>query len=230
MSKQARWREVYGILRRQILTLEREPNSRISESGLATEFQASQTPVRDALGRLVQEGLVVTGGERGYWVAPLDPRNMQELAEFRFLLERGVAELLIGGSPDWDRARHLSAALRNPGMSAGEVVDANIEFHTGLAEMAGNTRLAATLRRVLEDSARYFRLGLNEISASDMADDHELLLDALHARDMAQAGELYRHEAYGTRDRVLRIMMQSPTGSLGLILTPTPAAHRTAHA
>ena len=226
MARQALWEGVYQALRRRILTLETAPGTRLSESGLAQEFQLSPTPVRDALGRLMQEGLVVSGRERGYWVAGLDVDDLHQLASFRSILERGVAELLVSEPPDYAVARALNTRLRNPDMTLDQAVDANIEFHLHLAQTTGNQRLARTLRRVLEDSARYFRVGASHYSATHMADDHDVLLGALEAADMITVSTSLHHEAFGTRDRVMDVMLRSPRSLTGLIGTELTAVRR----
>src|SRR5580658_1688074 len=114
MAKQARWADVYERLRRRILTLDLEPGTQLSESSLAVEYGVSPTPVRDALGRLSQENLVTTRPGRGYWVAPLEIRDLHQLAEFRFILERGVCEILIQSDRDWTSVRAISSDLRKP--------------------------------------------------------------------------------------------------------------------
>ncbi|GGL98098.1 hypothetical protein GCM10011594_17460 [Nakamurella endophytica] len=226
MARQALWEGVYRAVRQRILTLAIAPGTRLSESGLAQEFDLSPTPVRDALGRLMQEGLVVSGRERGYWVAGLDIGDLQQLAAFRYILERGVAELLVADPPDYGPLREHNAALRAPGLTLDEVVDVNADFHMGLAELTGNQRLVRTLRRVLEDSARYFRVGAHHYSAAQMADDHDDLVDALVEADMARVGRHLHHEAFGTRDRVMDVLVRSPRALSGLIGTPLTGAHR----
>lgn len=217
MARQALWEGVYQTLRQRILSLAIAPGTKLSESGLALEFELSPTPVRDALGRLMQEGLVVTGRERGYWVAGLEIRDLQQLAAFRYILERGVAELLVADPPDYTLPRSANESLRRPGLSLDDVVEANMAFHMGLAESTGNERLTRTLRRVLEDSARYFRVGATHYAAVRMAEDHDVLLDALVAADMAAVNDCLRHEAFGTRDRVVQVLIDSPRALAGLI-------------
>jgi DNA-binding GntR family transcriptional regulator len=155
-------------------------------------------------------------------VAPLEIRDLHQLAEFRFILERGVCELLMNAPRDWTRVRELSAELRAPGLTSDEIVDANVEFHLSLARLTGNDQLSHALKRVLEDSARFFRLGTPYISADDMANDHDQLLNALERSDMEAASKICHSEAYGTRDRVINILLASSSDLPGVSLGSLP--------
>lgn len=217
MARQVLWEGVYRSLRQRILTLGIPPGTRLSESMLAQEFQLSPTPVRDALGRLLQEGLVVSGRDRGYSVAGLEVGDLQELAAVRFIMERGMVELLIAEPPNFYELREDNARLRADGLSLDEVVDLNFAFHLKLVELTGNQRLARTLRRVLEDSGRYFRVGAIRYSSVEMADDHNALLDAIESADMEEISRKLHREAFGTRDRVVQILIESPRSLAGLI-------------
>src|SRR3712207_1225805 len=83
----ARWAYVYDNLRLRILTLELAPGASLTESLVAKELDVSPTPVRDALGRLCQDGLVEVVNGRGYRVAPLTVPDIAEICDLRFALE-----------------------------------------------------------------------------------------------------------------------------------------------
>jgi DNA-binding GntR family transcriptional regulator len=222
MPRRARWLDVYERLRRRILTLQIPPGTRMSETGLAAEFGTSSTPVRDALGRLCQEGLVITGGERGYWVSPLAISDLRELSDVRFVLERGACEMVVAQRVNLAVLARRNDAIRSAG-KRDAVVDANIGFHVGLAELTTNGHLAAMLRQVLEESARFFRLGLDEISADDIHAEHARLLDALAGGDVDAVVRIIRDDVYGTRDRVARLLLTQPAA--GPLRMSPPGGH-----
>lgn len=202
-----RWELVYSDVRDRILCLDLEPGAKVSEVGLAEKYGVSPTPVRDALGRLVQDGMLVTGGTRGYWVAPLSVRELQQLSDFRFVLERHVGESLLGNEQvDWERLEEASRST--PSTEKKAYIRANIEFHLLLAESAGNPFLTTSLRQVLERSSRYFWLGLPNAPEQPFADDHRALVEAMRQGEHERMERIYRSEVYGTRDRVRALLTQ----------------------
>jgi DNA-binding GntR family transcriptional regulator len=80
--------EIYDLLFGQLMSLRLPPGSRITVDNLARELGVSQTPIREALGRLEMEGLVIKTHLVGYSAAPqLNRQQFEELYELRLLLE-----------------------------------------------------------------------------------------------------------------------------------------------
>ena len=208
----ARWAVVYRALRSQILSLEIPPGAKLSEAALASTFGVSATPVRDALGRLCQQGLVQAGPGHGYSVAPLTVTDIAELCDLRFTLEIGAVRFAIerAASADKGRLRELSARTGDMGLDAASLIQANIDFHLALAGMTGNQRLVDCLAMVMESSTRFFRLGLSAFAEHPMQVGHTRLIDAIEASDLDTATELCREEAYGSSERVLAQLVRGP--------------------
>lgn len=88
---------IYGQIRQQILTLELRPGARLTIDRLAAELSVSATPVREALGRLAAEHLVVADPFRGFAVSELPtPDELEELMQLRRLLEGYAVETIAG--------------------------------------------------------------------------------------------------------------------------------------
>jgi DNA-binding GntR family transcriptional regulator len=211
----ARWAVVYRELRSQILSLEIAPGSKLAEATLASTFGVSATPVRDALGRLCQEGLVQVGPGHGYHVAPLTVSDVAELCDLRFTLEIGAVRFAIErvGSADISYLRELSTRTGDTSLDAASLIQANIDFHLALAGTTGNQRLVSCLATVMESSTRFFRLGLSAFAEHPMQVGHDLLIDAIEARDLGAAIELCREEAYGSSERILAQLVRGPAPS-----------------
>src|SRR5215469_1215925 len=77
----------YDSLRSMILSGEVRPGERLGERELARRIQVSRTPLREALGRLERDGLAVSKPGLGYFATDFDPRLVEELYEFREILE-----------------------------------------------------------------------------------------------------------------------------------------------
>src|SRR5690349_14398493 len=77
----------YDAVRTMILSGEVKPGERLSERELARQIQVSRTPLREALGRLERDGLAVNKPGMGYYALEFGPKVVEELYEFRELLE-----------------------------------------------------------------------------------------------------------------------------------------------
>ena len=85
--------EAYEAIFAQLMALRIAPGSRITVDNLAREFNVSQTPIREALGRLEGEGLVIKTHLIGYSAAPqITRRRFDELYDLRLLLEPAAAQ------------------------------------------------------------------------------------------------------------------------------------------
>ena len=84
--------DVYGAIFNKLMSLEIAPGSRITVDGLVRELEVSHTPIREALGRLEGEGLVVKTHLVGYSATPqITRRHFDELYQLRLLLEPDAA-------------------------------------------------------------------------------------------------------------------------------------------
>jgi DNA-binding GntR family transcriptional regulator len=131
----------YLALRRAIVSLELPPGARLSRQELATSLGVSQTPVREALIRLGEEGLVEVVPQSATRVARIDLHQCREVAFLRLAVEcevvqrlaaKGDAELAAQMEADHARMREQLAAGDMAAFSAGDAA-----FHASLHEAAG---------------------------------------------------------------------------------------------
>jgi len=134
---------VYGALRRAIIDRTLLPGERLSRQSLAARYSTSQTPVREALLRLEQEGLVQVRPQAGTHVTGIGIAAVHQAQFLRRCLEERVVAQLANRAPDVDLAglRKLTAA--SEGESAFDAAD--LAFHLGLFEAVG---MGAVFRKV----------------------------------------------------------------------------------
>jgi len=186
---------VAGVLRERIAAGAAAPGSRIVELEVARELGISRSPVREALLRLSEEGLVAILPYRGAIVVPLQRRRFVELTEFRLALERFALERLVerDDSAALSELRGHVAALRRA-LSARDrerIVGADLDMHRALVASAGN----ALLERAYESLLAQIRLYIGVTSAryeraEELAEEHDAVLDAVERRDVAAARAL----------------------------------------
>jgi DNA-binding GntR family transcriptional regulator len=192
---------IHARLRRLILDGEFPPGSTLSQVQLAQSLGVSRTPLREALRRLQEEGLIVAEVNRRARVVGLDPDELETLYATRILLSAlGLSVSVPNFSPSDIKVLERALADMHQASELDDVEaweQAHHVFHERLACHA-NASLRASIDRVLERSDLYRRLGLkidpHRWAASD--DDHTALLDACRRKDRQSAIEiLARHSA-----------------------------------
>lgn len=193
--------EAYERLKRDIITGARAPGERLRIERLKRLYAIGPTPLREAMQKLGQDGLVVGEGNRGFAVAPLDPAEFADLNLARTLIEKEALRLSIArGGDAWEgrvvAAAHImareDAALARAG---GPVPDAweraNAELHTALVSACGSDWLMR-IRALLHDLCeRYRRASVHRRQgARDLAREHAGIVAAALARDAETAARL----------------------------------------
>jgi DNA-binding GntR family transcriptional regulator len=183
---------------------------------MADRLGLGRAPVRAALARLAEEGLVQPVPRRGWMVSPVTMRDIHEVFDLRLILEPEAAARAAQGGNTAGLAC-LDAVCRegyrpdNPD-SAKNFLAANRAFHVAVAELSGNARLARQIGRLLDESTRMLVLGLSRRDRSgEMADEHRTLIAALSARDSAAAAAFMRAQVVASRDMVIAALTARPS-------------------
>jgi DNA-binding GntR family transcriptional regulator len=187
--------DVCTRLSERILKWEYPPGYRLTEEELCAQFSVSRSPVREALGMLVERGLVDKKARQGYSVRRLDLREINELYDVRLVLELSVIERLCRKGMDEkiiaDLERQWTEYRDNlPEMSATAAM-ADEEFHEILAREADNGVLSRMLGEV--DKKIHFVRSADIVNPDRLratCADHLELLAALRGRDKAVASEV----------------------------------------
>ncbi|MBY0337468.1 MAG: GntR family transcriptional regulator [Acetobacteraceae bacterium] len=204
-------------LRREILATQLAPGETLSEAATAQRLGLGKAPVRAALARLAEEGLVQAVPRRGWVVALVTIRDIHEVFDLRLLLEPEAARR-AAGRVDAEKLRELDAvcaAGHRPGDadSALAFLEANRAFHVAVAELAGNTRLARQIGRLLDESTRMLVLGLQRRDRSgEMAHEHLALIEALALGEREQAARIMHEQVEASRAMVLSALTAPSMG------------------
>ena len=202
--------EAYEAIFAQLMALRIAPGSRITVDNLAREFNVSQTPIREALGRLEGEGLVIKTHLIGYSAAPqITRRRFDELYDLRLLLEPAAAQR---AARTMDASR-LSILQEVAGvMSRRQVGDERVRysafarqdavFHDRILEFAGNELIRKTLANQ-HTHFHIFRLMFHSRVTEEALDEHEALLAAFAAGDGKAAKRAMSDHIERSRDRLL---------------------------
>jgi DNA-binding GntR family transcriptional regulator len=173
--------QVYEVVRRQILTGKMAPGAPVRQDTIAVELGVSKIPLREALNRLEQDGLLSSYPNRGYVVRPLSTDEASEVFELRLKLEpSAAAEACRKATPEQrEAARQALVALEAAQQEDGaEHVTQNRAFHMAMVQPCGLiTRQLIGRLHVLAE--RYVRVHLEPFGRNDRAiKEHRAMLDA----------------------------------------------------
>lgn len=177
------WEAVYEYLRDAILSERLPPGTRLVEMSIAEEAGLSQGPVREALARLEEQGLVEALGRRGRYVASVPVETGRMLYELRSRVEPLAAKLAMQRMTPAD-LEELQGYVQLIGQSVSVAarVDADMAFHRRIYELADFPPLAS-LWEQLEMLTRRLR----PVSAAALTYGiHRDIVDALAKRDEAE--------------------------------------------
>lgn len=202
--------EVVDSLRDAILSGRLGPGERLREELLASSLQVSRGPVREAIQRLEREGLVVVYPRRGAIVARLSREDLDEVYSLRLALEKLAVHEAIRKAQDSDLAAmqtvvNAMAHGLESGVTEQQAAELDTRFHQRLVESAQHKRL---LRSWLELRPQIHLLLLSRTVDKDfrqhLVKSHVSILDAIRARDEAQALDTLEDHLKGAYERVLR--------------------------
>ena len=191
----------YDTIRDAILRMALRPGETLVEAKLAAALGISKTPIRQALHRLEQTGLVVGVPNKGYSVSELTQQDAYEILELRAVLEglaaRRACERL--SAEDLDRLEELLDQARAADLSGDAALCAELghAFHRLVHQRAENQRLSLMLS-ILNDQFHRIRLLSSRVPGRlpRSMEEHARLFEALQSRDAARAEEMMREHLF----------------------------------
>jgi len=212
-------KQAYAQLHHEILTCFLAPGQVVSERELAHRYGISKTPIREALAKTCHDGLMHRLPGRGYMVAPITIKDIQELFDLRLILEVAAAERAAQNPmpdliPQLKEMSDVSYDLEDP-ESHIHFLKTNRDFHLTLAEAAGNRRLVVTLEELFNQMERLFHLGLRlRDSSQEMVREHHEVVDALEEGDIGSVRAVIARQILTSRDRILEAILQGDIQSV----------------
>ncbi|MGA8455585.1 MAG: GntR family transcriptional regulator [Streptosporangiaceae bacterium] len=223
---------VYEQLKAAIVELRIPPGAPLREAEIAQGLSVSKTPVREALGRLEQDGLVTLNSFRSATVTDYTARDLQEIYELREIIEVAAARAAAESMSEKglaDLGRIASECVRlnaqgggggggtaggggnaSGGESAGsatELVQLISEFDTVLYEEVTNRRIRAILENLAAHLARIGRLTTEIPGRIDASvREHAQIYEAIERRDPETASRFMRDHIRSVRDDQLRAL------------------------
>jgi DNA-binding GntR family transcriptional regulator len=202
---------VYDQLRTAIVEMRIPPGEPVREADIAQGLNVSKTPVREALGRLEQDGLVELNSFRSAVVTDYTERDLQEIYELREIIEVAAARSAAESMSERglaDLGRIASECMRLSDEGGGpELVQLISEFDTVLFEEVQNRRIRTILANLAAHLTRIGLLtaGIPGRNAASVR-EHAQIYEAIERRDPEAAERFMRQHIRSVRDDQLRAL------------------------
>lgn len=186
--------QVYESLKKAIVTLELEPGGRIKDKDLASEFGVSRTPVREALKRLEDEGLVESLPGSQTRIAEIHLEEAKNAFTVVAALHGLAVRLAIPLISDEELTSmeesnaQLAKALDNKDVQCA--VEADDQFHAVFLKTSGNDEIERALERLMSKIRRLEFSKFSSVGARQSIDQHKAIISACRSKDLNLASSL----------------------------------------
>ncbi len=218
---------ITDTLRDRIFNGDIAPGSHLMEVALAEELGVSRTPVRDAMGRLADEGLLVYQPNRGFLVRQFGIKDVVDAFTLRASLEGLCCRTLGERGLQADALQRLTSMLdEQRAVVYGDEWteerallwhDLNFDFHCDLLELADNPWLTDAVRRsrrlplIFDSESRphslqTMRLLYLQQNSRHAFEDHARIVDALERREVQRAESLMQEHVLLNRDILVKAL------------------------
>jgi len=226
---------VHGEIERLILAGELAPGAKLTEAMLAQRLGVSRGPIREAFRMLEESGLVQLEKNRGVFVRSVPLDEAMEIYDLRAMVDEAVGRQLAQRiTPEQLKVLRGLVDQMERLVKAGATTSAsdayhrlNLDFHDTLVAMAGNRKLIALYRRLVNELSLFRRANLADGQQIPVSvSEHRAILKAIAAGDGEAAGQALRDHVLDSKARTLRKQADAPLAAA--TPRPLPAAVRPA--
>ena len=194
--------QAYQYLKTKILNCEYRPNEFLNEQKLCAEMgNISRTPMRDALGRLEQEGLITILPKKGLMVSGITEEDVHSMFEMRLLVEP-YALRTYGDRIPREALENYTELMHHP-ERISDFCESDDGFHELLMSTLPNKYLRSAYDRITGLNTR-FRIMTGKVSMINQeqtCEEHLEILDAALAGDWDRAADSLQHHLELARDK-----------------------------
>ncbi|MPZ39043.1 MAG: FCD domain-containing protein [Rhizobiales bacterium] len=211
----------YRRIRADILRGSIRAGAKLPLEKLSREYDIGMSPLREALTRLVGDALVVSEGQRGFWVAPLSLAEFHDITRIRNLLEAEALQISVQrGGREWEEeVSHAFAELSATEaqmQNAGEDLlsqweSRNRRFHEALISACDSPWLKRLLAQLYHQSERYRWISLvNSPADRSVKDEHHAIFEAAMQRQVLKTCRLMEFHLNRTAQAVTDALRKVP--------------------
>lgn len=215
--------QAYRALRSAIMAGAYRPGDKLKMEALQDSLNFSSTPLREALNRLVVEGLVTADERRGFRAAALSESDLMDLTAARLICEPGaLAVAVLRGDDEWEscvvaahhRLEWIEKRIENKELAHNEDWTArHKDFHMALISGCRSDRLLSVCSNLFDQAERYRRASVQvRTRPRDISSEHRALMQAALDRDGTEAAQLLERHISLTTENLLKHMGETNSG------------------
>lgn len=200
-------------MKHAIVCCELPPGFKLKVDALSKQYGISSSPIREALNRLAQEGMVNASDNKGFRVAPISVDDFREISRVRVLLEsEALADAMQHGDDIWEGnvlAAFHRLSMVEKRLGSGPVAlnddwaERHKHFHFTLFSASPSALLLSMTDSLFDRAERYRRFSAQHRQTErHKSNEHQLLMDAVLARDKDRAVSLLRQHIEHTQDSI----------------------------
>lgn len=197
-------------MKRSIVCCELPPGTKLKVEALSKEYGLSSSPIREALNRLAQEGIVNASDNKGFRVAPISVDDFLEISRIRCLLEgEALSDAIEYGDDAWEgdvlAAFHRlnvveKRLVEGPVALDDEWSERHKAFHFALFSACRSPLLLGMIDSLFDRAERYRRFSaLHRQTERHKGNEHQTLMKAALSRDKEKAVKLLRQHIERTK-------------------------------
>ena len=212
----------FESIRADILSGVLKPDQRLRIQALSARYKIGTTGIREALSRLVTDGLVDSEDQRGFCVAPVSQEELVDLTRTRIQVEQlALRQAVAQGDVEWE-SNILSAFHRLSRVDAPTSPEkhatwtlAHQQFHEALVRGSASPWLLRLCALLYEKSERYRNLAERQPDSQrrDIQVEHKALMDAVMAHDADRACALLEEHFWETTEIILKSSFGAPAAT-----------------
>lgn len=206
--------QALASLRRDVTLGVFAPGQKLKVDELQSLYGFSSSPLREALSKLSQEGLIRADERKGFRVAEISREDLHDITRMRLMLDlQALESAMARGDDEWEAAivaAHYKLDKLERSLPDGPVVldedwiAAHKAFHQALLAACDSPRLLQWCASLFDQAERYRQFSSRyRISQRRKASEHKRIMDAVIRRDVATARELLQQHIAGTQRNVL---------------------------
>lgn len=206
--------QAFQAIRMDVLSGKHIPEKKLKVEVLQNQYGFSSSPLREALNRLVQEGLVRADERRGFRVSPISADDLADITKMRLLLDvTALNESIECGDDAWEaeivsafhRLEKIESRLpQGPVVLDAEWSQRHRDFHLSLIAACPSARQLAWSISLFDQAERYRHFAARNRTVLKKKDaEHRALMKAVVKRDAATATELLSEHIKSTQTNVL---------------------------
>ena len=208
-----------SALRQDVLSLAFMPGAKLKVEHLQQSYGLSSSPIREALNRLTEEGLVRADERKGFRVAAVSAEDLQDITNMRVLIDLPTLEQAMKfGGDQWEAeviaSFHLLEKIESRLPEGPVVLDAEWSaqhrcFHRAMMSACPSERMVLTSSSLFDQAERYRHISARYRTViKRKSEEHKVLMRAVLKRDIATAQKLHQEHVLSTQKNALKAMAQ----------------------